>query len=40
MNDLVRETVDQIAGQRQFEANLATIRMADELLKATLDIKS
>ena len=38
--DLVRETADQITGQRQFEANLATIRAADELLKATLDIKS
>ncbi len=38
--DLVRETADRITGQRQFEANLATIRAADELLKATLDIKS
>lgn len=38
--DLARETVDQIAGQRQFEANLATVRAADELLRATLDIKS
>ncbi|MEQ8398605.1 flagellar basal body rod C-terminal domain-containing protein [Thalassobaculum sp.] len=38
--DLVRETADQIAGQRQLEANLASIRAADELLQATLDIKS
>ena len=38
--DLVRETADQIAGQRQLEANLATIRTADELLKSPLDIKS
>jgi len=38
--DLVRETADRISAQRQFEANLATIRTADELLKATLDIKS
>ena len=38
--DLARETVDQIAGQRQHEANLATVRAADELLRATIDIKS
>ncbi len=38
--DLVQETADRIAGQRQFEANLATVRAADEMLKATLDIKS
>lgn len=38
--DLVQETAQQITGQRQFEANLATIRAADDLLKATLDIKS
>lgn len=38
--DLVRETADRITGQRQFEANLATIRAADELLQATIDIKS
>lgn len=38
--DLVRETANQIAGQRQFEANLATIRAADELLQSTIDIKS
>lgn len=38
--DLVRETADRIAGQRQFEANLATVRAADELLQSTLDIKS
>lgn len=38
--DLVQETADRIASQRQFEANLATVRAADELLKATLDIKS
>lgn len=38
--DLIRETADRIAGQRQFEANLATLRAADELLQSTLDIKS
>lgn len=38
--DLVRETADRITGQRQFEANLATLRAADELLQSTLDIKS
>lgn len=38
--DLATETVDQISGQRQFEANLATVRAADEMLRATLDIKS
>lgn len=38
--DLATEQVDQISAQRQFEANLATIRAADELLRATIDIKS
>lgn len=38
--DLIRETADRISGQRQFEANLATLRAADELLQSTLDIKS
>ncbi len=38
--DPARETADQIAGQRQFEANLATIRAADDLLRTTIDIKS
>lgn len=38
--DLATETTDQIVAQRQFEANLATVRAADELLRATLDIKS
>ena len=33
-----REVVDQIAAQKQFEANLATIRTADELFESTLDI--
>lgn len=37
---LEREVVDQISAQRQFEANLATIRTADELLESTLDILS
>lgn len=35
-----REAVDQIAAQAQFEANLATVRTADELFEATLDILS
>lgn len=35
---LEREAVDQITAQRQFEANLATIRTADELFESTLDI--
>lgn len=38
--DLATETADQIVAQRQLEANLATVRAADELLRATLDIKS
>ena len=33
-----REVVGQITAQRQFEANLATIRAADELAESTLDI--
>lgn len=37
---LEREAVDQIAAQRQLEANLATIRTADELFESTLDILS
>ena len=35
---LENEVVDQIAAQKQFEANLATIRTADELFESTLDI--
>ena len=35
---LDREVVDQITAQRQFEANLVTIKTADELLESTLDI--
>lgn len=38
--DLATETVDQISAQRQFEANLATIRAGDQLLDSLLDIKS
>jgi len=37
---LNREVVDQISAQRQFEANLVTVRTADELLESTLDILS
>ncbi|MDF1793293.1 MAG: flagellar basal body rod C-terminal domain-containing protein [Thalassobaculaceae bacterium] len=37
---LEREVVDQISAQKQFEANLATIRTADELFESTLDILS
>ncbi len=35
-----REAVEQIAASAQFQANLATIRTADELLESTLDILS
>lgn len=38
--DIARETTEQISGQRQFEANLATVRAADDLLRSTIDIKS
>jgi flagellar basal-body rod protein FlgC len=37
---LEREIVDQISAQRQFEANLITIRTADELAESALDILS
>lgn len=37
---LDREVTDQIAAQRQFEANLATVRTADALYESLLDIKS
>ena len=33
-----QEVVSQISAQRQFEANLATIKAADELTESTLDI--
>ena len=33
-----QEVVSQISAQRQFEANLATIKAADELAESTLDI--
>ena len=36
---LESEVAEQITAQRQFEANLATVR-ADELLESTLDIVS
>ena len=35
---LEREVVDQITAQKQFEANLATVKTADELFESTLDI--
>ena len=37
---LESEVAEQITAQRQFEANLATVRAADELLESTLDIVS
>lgn len=37
---LEREVTEQIGAQRQFEANLAVVRAADELLQSTIDIKS
>lgn len=36
--DVVRDRVDQIAAQRTFEANLSTVRTADDMLGALLDI--
>ena len=38
--DLSREATERISAQAQFEANLATIRTADELAESTLDIIS
>ena len=35
-----REAVEQISASAQFQANLATIRTADELFESTLDILS
>jgi len=37
--DLAEETIDRIIGQRGFEANIQTIKTADEILGTTLDIK-
>jgi flagellar hook protein FlgE len=37
--DLGEETVNQIIGQRGFEANLQTIKAADDMLGSLLDIK-
>lgn len=37
--DLGQETVSQIIAQRGFEANLRTLRTADDLLGSILDIK-
>ena len=36
--DLVRDRVDQITAQRTLEANLSTVRSADDMLGAPLDI--
>lgn len=36
--DLARDRVDQISAQRTFEANLSTVRTADDMLGALLDI--
>jgi len=38
--DIARETVERLTSKRQLEASLATIRTADDLLRATIDIKS
>jgi flagellar basal-body rod protein FlgC len=38
--DIARESVERLTSQRQLEASLATIRTADDLLRATIDIKS
>jgi flagellar hook protein FlgE len=37
--DLAEETVNQIIGQRGFEANFQTVKTADEMLGTILDIK-
>ena len=37
--DLAEEAVNRIIGQRGFEANIQTIKTADEILGTTLDIK-
>lgn len=37
--DLAEEAVNQILGQRGFEANIQTIRTADEMLGTILDIR-
>ena len=36
--DLVRDRVEQITAKRTFEANLATVRTADDMVGALLDI--
>jgi flagellar basal-body rod protein FlgC len=37
--DEVHESVDRIEAMNRFKANLATVRTADDLLKAVLDLK-
>ena len=37
--DLAEETINQIIGQRGFEATIQTIKIADEMLGTILDIK-
>ena len=37
--DLAEEAVNQIIGQRGFEANIQTVKTADEMLGTILDIK-
>lgn len=37
-SDPVRDGADQITAQRSFEANLSTVRTADDMLGALLDI--
>lgn len=36
--DPVRDRVEQMTAQRSFEANLATVRTADDMVGALLDI--
>jgi hypothetical protein len=36
--DPVRDRVDQITAQHSFEANLATVRTADDMIGSLLDI--
>jgi flagellar hook protein FlgE len=37
--DLAEETINQIIGQRSFEASIKTVKTADEMLGTILDIK-
>ena len=36
--DLVHDRVEQIASRRMFEANLATVRTADDMIGSLIDV--